>query len=72
MTIRFSAARFHENLDTMEAPPKRRRVLSKPLPAEGDGGLFSQSWFPICMSREVPTQGVLGTTFLGTPMSGCC
>ena len=48
----------------MEAPPKRRRVLSKPLPAEGDGGLFSQSWFPICMSREVPRQGVLGTTFL--------
>ncbi len=48
----------------MEITSKRRRVLSKPLPSEGDGGLFSQSWFPIAMSREVPSKGVLGKTFL--------
>jgi phenylpropionate dioxygenase-like ring-hydroxylating dioxygenase large terminal subunit len=48
----------------MENQPKRRRVLSKPLPSEGEGGLFSQSWFPICMSHEVAEKGVFGTTFL--------
>lgn len=42
----------------------RRRTLGKPVPAEGEGGVFTQSWFPICMSSELPAGKILGTTFL--------
>jgi phenylpropionate dioxygenase-like ring-hydroxylating dioxygenase large terminal subunit len=36
----------------------------RPL-AEGEDGLFSQSWFPICLSEEVPAGQVKGFDFLG-------
>jgi phenylpropionate dioxygenase-like ring-hydroxylating dioxygenase large terminal subunit len=42
----------------------RRRLLGKPIPAEGEGGLFTQSWYPICMSSELPAGKILGRTFL--------
>ena len=42
----------------------RRRVLGKPIPAEGEDGLFSQSWFPLCLSSEVPQGKILGVDFL--------
>ncbi|NJN52876.1 MAG: Rieske 2Fe-2S domain-containing protein [Gammaproteobacteria bacterium] len=45
-------------------PPRRTRPRSKPVPAEGDGGLFTESWFPVCMSEEVPVGKVIGRTFL--------
>jgi nitrite reductase/ring-hydroxylating ferredoxin subunit len=41
-----------------------RRHLGQPIPAEGEGGLFTQSWYPICASSELPAGGVLGTDFL--------
>lgn len=43
----------------------RHRVLIPPPPAEGEGGMFSQTWFPICLSEEVPCGAVLGVDFLG-------
>ncbi len=42
----------------------RRRHLGAPLPREGENGLFSESWFPICLSREVPAGKILGVDFL--------
>ena len=42
----------------------RRRVLGRPIPAEGEKGLFTQSWFPLCLAREVPPGKVLGVDFL--------
>jgi phenylpropionate dioxygenase-like ring-hydroxylating dioxygenase large terminal subunit len=42
----------------------RRRTLGKPIPAEGEGGLFTQSWYPLCMSTELPAGKVLGLPFL--------
>lgn len=43
----------------------RRRQLGKPVPAEGEGGLFSESWFPICLSRELTPGKIVGVDFLG-------
>jgi phenylpropionate dioxygenase-like ring-hydroxylating dioxygenase large terminal subunit len=36
----------------------------QPLPAEGEGGLFSESWFPVCLSTDVKTGQVIGRDFL--------
>ncbi len=41
-----------------------RRVLGRPVPAEGEDGRFTQSWFPICLSSEVPEGRVRGEDFL--------
>jgi nitrite reductase/ring-hydroxylating ferredoxin subunit len=42
----------------------RRRILGKPVPAEGENGLFTQSWFPLCLSSEVQKGKILGVDFL--------
>lgn len=36
----------------------------KSVPAEGEDGLFSQSWFPICLSEDVPQRTIKGFDFL--------
>jgi nitrite reductase/ring-hydroxylating ferredoxin subunit len=38
-------------------PPNR-------LPNEGDDGLFTESWFPVCLSSEVSAGRVIGRDFL--------
>jgi phenylpropionate dioxygenase-like ring-hydroxylating dioxygenase large terminal subunit len=43
----------------------RRRYLGAPIPAEGENGVFSESWFPICLSREIPEGEIVGVDFLG-------
>lgn len=43
---------------------ERRRVVSTAVPHEGDDGLFSQSWFPIALSEEVPVGTIVGRDFL--------
>lgn len=43
---------------------KRKRYTGIHLPHEGDDGLFSQSWFPIALSEEVPVGAILGRDFL--------
>ncbi|MEC7763689.1 MAG: Rieske (2Fe-2S) protein [Pseudomonadota bacterium] len=45
----------------MNAPMAPRNI---PLPAEGEGGVFSQSWFPVALSQEVTADAVFGTEFL--------
>ena len=42
----------------------RTRFRGKSIPKEGDEGLFSQSWFPLCLSSELPKGKVLGLDFL--------
>jgi phenylpropionate dioxygenase-like ring-hydroxylating dioxygenase large terminal subunit len=50
------------------APSIPPRTLRRPLgvrpPPEGEGGLFSQSWFPVCLSSEVSRGQVKGYDFL--------
>jgi len=43
---------------------ERKRFLGKPVPPEGENGLFSQSWFPICLSADVPKGKIIGRDFL--------
>jgi len=47
-----------------EARAPRRRQLGAALPHEGDNGLFSESWFPICLSRELAPGKIVGVDFL--------
>ncbi len=39
-------------------------TLSKPVPAEGQDGLFIESWFPVCTSQAVVPGAVVGPPFL--------
>jgi nitrite reductase/ring-hydroxylating ferredoxin subunit len=41
-----------------------QRMLGEPIPAEGENGLFTQSWFPICLSSEVAPGEVIARDFL--------
>ena len=43
---------------------KRERIKAKPVPGEGEDGLFTESWFPVCMSSEVLPGRVIGRSFL--------
>ncbi|MBW4721451.1 Rieske 2Fe-2S domain-containing protein [Saccharothrix obliqua] len=46
-----------------ESAPRRRLVT--PPPAEGADGLFSQTWYPICLSDELTGGKPVGVDFLG-------
>ena len=41
-----------------------QRPRGKPIPAEGENGLFTESWFPICPSYELVRGQVIGRPFL--------
>ena len=41
-----------------------KRPHGKPVPAEGENGLFTESWFPICPSYELRKGQVIGRPFL--------
>ena len=43
-------------------PPQRPR--GKPIPREGENGVFTESWFPICPSYEIAKGQVIGRPFL--------
>lgn len=45
-------------------PAPRKRILGPRIPPEGEDGLFSQSWFPICLSSDIPQGAVKGYEFL--------
>ena len=41
-----------------------RRAGGTPLTAEGENGVFTPSWFPICLASDVPAGAVKGYDFL--------
>ncbi len=43
----------------------KERLQGEQVPFEGENGLYTQSWFPICMSAEIPAGTVKGYPFLG-------
>lgn len=43
---------------------KLRAGAAQALPAEGADGLFSESWFPVCLSSDVKKGQVIGRDFL--------
>jgi phenylpropionate dioxygenase-like ring-hydroxylating dioxygenase large terminal subunit len=44
--------------------PRTRRRFVRPIPAEGDNGVYTQSWFPLALSSDVPAGAVVGRDFL--------
>ena len=44
--------------------PLERPTSNISVPAEGSDGLFTQSWFPICLSSDVPKGSVIKRDFL--------
>lgn len=53
-----------EVIDRKPIPRSERKRFTRPVPMEGEDGLFSQSWFPICLSSEVEKGQVIGRDFL--------
>lgn len=54
------------NAATTAAPAGgKRRALGQQVPFEGENGLYTQSWFPICLSSDIPAGTVKGFPFLG-------
>ena len=51
-------------LDRAPKRPRVRRRHENSVPKEGENGLFSQSWFPICLSTDVEKGSVIGRDFL--------
>jgi nitrite reductase/ring-hydroxylating ferredoxin subunit len=41
-----------------------QRAAGPPIPREGENGVFTQSWFPICLAADVPVGTVKGVEFL--------
>ena len=53
------------NVDTAPASTHLERPRNRfSIPAEGTDNLFTQSWFPICLSTEVSVGSVIGKDFL--------
>ena len=52
-----------DRVDRVQAVIPMERT-AEPVPAEGAGGLFTQSWFPICLASEVGEGEVKGYDFL--------
>jgi nitrite reductase/ring-hydroxylating ferredoxin subunit len=38
---------------------------ARALPAEGENGLYSQTWYPICLAEELGETDIVGREFLG-------
>jgi len=47
-----------------EKGARKRKRMTVPLPAEGENGLFTESWYPICMSSELQAGQIKGVPFL--------
>lgn len=53
------------SLDQNSPKQGRRRLFGQQVPTEGDNGLYTQSWFPICLASEISMGTVKGFPFLG-------
>ncbi|WP_439815033.1 Rieske 2Fe-2S domain-containing protein [Zavarzinia sp. CC-PAN008] len=49
---------------TLPVAERRGRESARPLPAEGENGVFTQSWWPVCLAEEVAAAQVKGFGFL--------
>ncbi len=58
-----AASRTAHHVELPRANPRIRP--GEKMPAEGEDGLFTQSWFPICLSEEVGAGEIRGEKFLG-------
>ena len=52
------------DLHPRTARPKPGTLAARRLPAEGENGLFSQSWFPVALASELLDDRPLGLDFL--------
>jgi nitrite reductase/ring-hydroxylating ferredoxin subunit len=62
MTAKTITEPRRSNIETPQSNPTQR--LGEKLPAEGENGLFSQSWFPVCLSADVAEGQIRGEAFL--------
>ena len=49
----------------MNANPEIASRPARALPAEGGDGLYSQTWYPVCLSDEIDNEQIFGRAFLG-------
>ena len=42
----------------------RKRSLGRPISTEGENGVFTQSWFPLCLSSAIGCGQIIGVDFL--------
>ena len=49
----------------MNANPEIASRTARALPAEGDDGIYSQTWYPVCLSDEIDNGQIFGRAFLG-------
>jgi nitrite reductase/ring-hydroxylating ferredoxin subunit len=61
-TADHTAIRVKASLELPEQNPTLR--FSNPVPKEGENGVFSESWFPICLSDELAVGQLRGEKFL--------
>ncbi|MDV7218879.1 Rieske (2Fe-2S) protein [Streptomyces prunicolor] len=45
-------------------PRQLERLRGRPVRKEGENGLFSEGWYPVCLSSEIPEGGIHGADFL--------
>ena len=45
-------------------PEDSSTPVKRPIPTEGEDGLFTQSWFPICLAAAIEPGGIAGFDFL--------
>lgn len=57
-----TAKRAQPSPELPKLNPTRR--LNNPIPREGEGGVFTESWFPICLSEELGVGELRGENFL--------
>jgi phenylpropionate dioxygenase-like ring-hydroxylating dioxygenase large terminal subunit len=54
----------NSNGQVSDRPAQLKSRPNNPVPAEGENGLFSQTWFPVCLSSDVARGQVIGRDFL--------
>lgn len=55
---------IHPSAGAAQPRTPRPRPQSIAMPAEGENGLFTQSWFPVALASELAPEQILGVNFL--------
>src|SRR3546814_16737742 len=53
-----------QEIPAVPSAARATRSRGKAVPFEGEGGVFTQSWFPICLSSAATSHFVRGFDFL--------